>query len=248
MVRNKLPWQFEGAVAEIIGHRFRGVPIKTLVISFPHSHKILSSREGFREVRAACNNFNPPPLWDFIHQNWELYLAEVLADLKLSPADVAILSTGVDIDHCVVKTEAYQELRVSAFVTAGVESNAMRIGVDEAGGVERKGKFEQFGTINTILLTNARLSESAMVRAIITVTEAKTIALQDMNIRSSYNPDLQATGTGTDHVIIVSGEGPGISYCGGHCKMGELMARAVTSATREAIVKHQNGIRREKEK
>jgi adenosylcobinamide hydrolase len=223
------------------------VPTKTLVITFPHLLKVLRSREGFKEVRAACNNFNPPPLWDLIHQDWELYLAKVLADLKLSPAEVAILSTGVDMDHCVVKVDAYQELRVSAFVTAGVESNAMRIGVDKAGGMERNGKFERFGTINTILLTNARLSEGAMVRAIITATEAKTIALQDMDIRSSYNPETQATGTGTDNIIIVSGEGPEISYCGGHCKMGELMAGVVASATGEAITKHRSGTKKEKE-
>ena len=242
MFRKRLPWQFEGAVAEIVRHNFRDVPIKTLVISFTHPHKALSSREGFKkkEVRAVCNNFNPPQLWDFIHQNWELYLAEIIVDLKLLPSEVAILSTGVDIDHCAFKVEEYEELNVSAFVTAGVESNAMRIGVDKAGSMEREGKFEQLGTINTILLTNACLSESAMVRSLITVTEAKTIALQDMDIRSSYNPDVQATGTGTDHVIIVSGEGPAVSYCGGHCKMGELMARAVTSATKEAILKHGN--------
>ena len=36
------------------------------------------------------------------------------------------------------------------------------------------------------------------------------------------------------------GEGPDISYCGGHCKIGELMARAVTLATKEAILKHSN--------
>lgn len=240
MFRKILPWQFEGAAAEIIRHNFRDVPIKTLVISFTHPHKALSSREGFKEVRAVGNNYNPPPLWDFVHQNWELYLAEIIVDLKLLPDEVAILSTAVDIDHCAFKVEEYGELNVSAFVTAGVESNAMRIGVDKASGMEREGKFEQIGTINTILLTNARLSESAMVRSLITVTEAKTIALQDMDIRSSYNPDVQATGTGTDHVIIVSGEGPDVSYCGGHCKMGELMARAVTSATKEAILKHGN--------
>jgi len=238
MFRKRLPWQFEGAVAEIIRHNFRGVPIKTLVISFIHPRKVLSSRNGFKEVRAVGNNFNPPQLWDFIHQNWELYLAEIIVDLKLLPDKVAILSTGVDIDHYAFKTEEYEELKVSAFVTAGVESNAMRIGVDKAGGIEREGKFEQIGTINTILLTNARLSESAMVRSLITVTEAKTIALQDMDIRSSYDPNVQATGTGTDNIIIVSGEGPDIGYCGGHCKMGELMARAVTSATKEAILKH----------
>jgi len=240
MFRKRLYWQFEGAVAEIISHNFRDVPIKTLVISFKHPHKVLSSREGFKEVSAVCNNFNPPQLWDFIHQNWELYLAEIIVDLKLLPGKVAILSTGVDIDHCAFEVEEYEELNVSAFVTAGVESNAMRIGVDKAGNIEREGKFEQIGTINTILLTNACLSESAMVRSLITVTEAKTVALQDMDIRSSYDPNVPATGTGTDNVIIVSGEGPNVSYCGGHCKMGELMARAVTLTTKEAILKHSN--------
>ena len=238
MLKKRLPWQFEGAVAEIVRHNFRDVPVKTLVISFTHPHKVLSSREGFKEVRAVGNNFNPPPLWDFIHQDWEAYLAQIMVDLKLSRNEVAILSTGVDMDHGVFKVEEYEALNVSAFVTAGVESNAMRIGVDKAGGIEIEGKFEQIGTINIILLTNACLSESAMVRAIITVTEAKTIALQDMDIKSSYTPDIQATGTGTDNVIIVSGDGPKVSYSGGHCKMGEIMARAVTLATKEALLKH----------
>jgi len=157
---------------------------------------------------------------------------------------VAFLSTGVDIDDFALKLEECEELKVYAFVTAGVESNAMRVGVDKAGSIEIDGRFEQIGTINTVLLTNASLSESAMVRSIITVTEAKVIALQDLDIKSSYTPKLQATGTGTDSVVIVPGNGPPISYTGGHCKIGELMARAVTSATKEAILKHNNHLRR----
>jgi adenosylcobinamide amidohydrolase len=70
----------------------------------------------------------------------------------------------------------------------------------------------------------------------------KVIALEDLDIRSSYNPQIRATGTGTDNAIIVSGEGPRIDYLGGHSKMGELVARAVTSAVKEAIFK-QDGIK-----
>jgi adenosylcobinamide hydrolase len=247
MLSKELPWQFEGAVGEIIGHNFRDVPVKTLVISFPRPRKVLSSREGFKEVTAVGNNFNPPRLWDFVHQHWELYLEKVILDLKLSPAEVAVLSTAVDVDKYALGVEGFDEFKVAIAVTAGVKSNAMRVGVDKAGGVERDGKFERFdqiGTINTILLTNASLTESAMVRSIITLTEAKVVALQDLDIRSSYNPELQATGTGTDNVIIVSGDGPKVSYSGGHCKMGELMARAATSATREAILKHERDLTR----
>jgi len=244
MFRKELPWKFEGDKGEIISHDFRDTPIKTLVISFSLPRKVLSSREGFKEVRVVCNNSNPPELWDFIHQKWEVYLEEVLDDLRFSPSEVAFISTGVDIDDFALKLEEYEELKVYAFVTAGVESNAMRVGVDKAGSIEMDGRFEQIGTINTIILTNASLSESAMVRSIITVTEAKVIALQDLDIKSSYAPKLQATGTGTDSVVIVSGNGPPISYTGGHCKIGELMARAVTSATKEAILKHNKHLRR----
>ncbi len=191
-----------------------------------------------------CNNFNPPELWDFVHQNWELYLGEIILDLKFPLNEVAILSTGADIDDFALKVEEFEEFKVCAFVTAGVKSYAMRVGVDKAESIEREGKFEQIGTINTILLTNASLSEGAMLRSIITMTEAKVIALQDLDIRSSYTPKLQATGTGTDHVIIVSGDGPKVSYSSGHSKIGELMARAVTSATKEAILKHEKDLGR----
>jgi adenosylcobinamide amidohydrolase len=78
-----------------------------------------------------------------------------------------------------------------------------------------------------------------MARSIITITEAKTISLQDLDMRSSYNPEIQATGTGTDNIIVVSGFGPKITYVGGHAKAGEIIAKTVTSAVKEAILKQE---------
>jgi adenosylcobinamide amidohydrolase len=111
----------------------------------------------------------------------------------------------------------------------------MRVGKDRAGSIERHGLFERIGTINTILLTSASLDLAALATSFITITEAKNIALQELDIRSSYNPDWQATGTGTDQIIVVWGDGSRCTYVGGHSKIGELMAQAVTSATISAI-------------
>jgi hypothetical protein len=124
---------------------------------------------------------------------------------------------------------------VYALVTAGVENNAMRMSVDE-------GHFYEPGTINIVLLTNMKLSPRAMARAIITATEAKTAALQDSDVRSSGSPGRsQATGTGTDEVLVVEGKGIRVDNAGGHCKLGELIARAVYDCVREAVFQ-QNGI------
>ena len=84
-----------------------------------------------------------------------------------------------------------------------------------------------------------------MARAIITATEAKTAALEDLDIRSTFSPDLPATGTGTDNVLVVQGQGFPIDNAGGHSKMGELIARAVYQGVTEAIAR-QNGITRDR--
>ncbi|MBI4643984.1 MAG: adenosylcobinamide amidohydrolase [Deltaproteobacteria bacterium] len=63
-----------------------------------------------------------------------------------------------------------------------------------------------------------------------------------MDIRSSEQPlAYQATGTGTDNIIVVGGRGAAIDNAGGHSKMGELIGRAVYQGVREAVAK-QNGI------
>ncbi len=129
-------------------------------------------------------------------------------------------------------------MTVYALVTAGVTSNAVRMGHDT-------GNFYEPGTINVLILTNMQLSPRAMTRAMISVTEGKTAALTELDIRSSYSPNLPATGTGTDNILVVQGEGQAIDNAGGHTKMGELIARAVYDGVLEAVAR-QNGITRER--
>jgi adenosylcobinamide amidohydrolase len=136
--------------------------------------------------------------------------------------------------------EHHNNLWVRTWVTAGFKNNAMRIGVDLASGHEKNNEFFPSGTINVLVTTNAKLTLAAMASTFINITEAKTVALEDLDIRSSFNHSLRATGTGTDQIIVASGNDFNCRYTGGHTKLGELIARSVTSACKEAMRKQLN--------
>lgn len=240
MNRKEIGLNLKGVNAEIIYHYFNNIKIKTFLLSFSKRRRVLSTLEGFKEVRFVGNHYNPPKLWDFVHKNKKEYEERIYSDLGIDSNDIAMLFTGVDMDNICFKKEIFQDIEVCACVTAGVKSNAQRIGIDKAGYIEiKKDVFEPIGTVNIIILLNSSLTDGAMARSIITATEAKTIAFQDLDIRSSYNPELQATGTGTDNIVIVSGFGQEITYVGGHAKIGEIIARTVTCAVKEAILKQE---------
>lgn len=224
------------AQARVVESQVRDFGNKTLLIEFTSPQHILSTLEGERSgITAAGNHYYPPPSWGLGHATGLDGLREkVLGALDLQAEDTSLLFTGADMDHLAVVEKSHKEMRVVALVTAGVQSNAMRMGVDEGG-------FYEPGTINVIILSNMRLSPRAMARAVITATEAKSAALSDLDIRSTYSPQVAATGTGTDNVLVVEGQGVGIDNSGGHTKMGELIASAVYDGVRRAVA-GQNGI------
>jgi len=242
MKQKGIPLKLKGIEARIIYQNYKGFEVKSLLLSLGEKRDVLSTREGYKKVSFVVNHYNPRSLWDRMHQHYEEFEKWIPSSLGISVKELAILTTGADMDNLAISERDYQEFMVCCLATAGVKGNAQRMGVNRASSVERDGNFENLsGTINIILLTNATLSDGAMARAIITVTEAKTAALQDMDIRSTYTPQNQATGTGTDNVIIVSGRGPLVKYTGGHAKMGELIGMVTKRAVAEAIEK-QNGV------
>ena len=99
------------------------------------------------------------------------------------------------------------------------------------------------GTINTIVLVNQPLKPEAQIRAVLTITEAKSAALMELGISSRYSQDL-ATGTGTDQICVgvplVRGAFE-YSATNPHSKMGELLGVAVREATKDAL-RWQNGL------
>ena len=210
---------------------------KTLVIDFNQPMRIVSTLEGERTgIQTVGNHYSPPPCWAIEHHIGLARARErVYRVLQVSADTSSFLFTGANMDHLAVVRKQFKNMDVYALVTAGVQSNALRMGKDE-------GKYYEPGTINIILLSNMKLTPRAMTRAIISATEGKTAALMDLDIRSSVSPRrYQATGTGTDNVLVVEGTGTPVSLAGGHSKMGELIARAVYQGVSEAVSK-QNGI------
>ncbi len=210
---------------------------KTLLIEFKRPCSVINTLEGMRPgISTIGNHFFPPPCWGLKYtHNLTALRKRVYGVLGKSFESTSLLFTGADMDSLSISHETFRDMNVFALVTAGVRSNAMRMSQDI-------GTYYEPGTINIIILTNMELSPRAMSRAIITATEAKSAALEDMDIRSSYTPLLnRATGTGTDNVIIVQGQGTHIDATGGHTRMGELIAKAVYKAVIKAI-RNQNGI------
>lgn len=224
--------------ARVVTSRILDFENKTLVIDFKEPLQVLSTLDGERTgVTAVGNHYTSPPGWALSHGLGARGVRDAVCRvLDRSPETSAFLLTGADMDHLSLQEKSFRDMTVVALVTAGVKSNALRMSRDAGG-------YYEPGTINTILMTNTRLTPRAMSRAVITATEAKTAALQDLDIRSSADPGFhQATGTGTDNVLVVQGRGPEIDLAGGHSKMGELISSVVYRGVREAVSR-QNRIR-----
>lgn len=238
------------AEAQIVRGERDGYWEKVLLVSFPEARRTLSTSDGLLDARAAMNHAGNPLLWQklgmqFMGQDGrggKAYAEHVHANmaglLQLDTPAVARMSTAADLDNLAVVTQSYGPLTVTVLATAGARTNAIRTGVDAGSYIEGN---TPAGTINIMLLTNIRLTDAALARALITITEGKTAALQDLNVPSTYTKSVQATGTGTDSIIVVSGtQGPQASYTGGHSRIGELIGKASYAAVLEALGK-QNG-------
>ncbi|UCF91981.1 MAG: adenosylcobinamide amidohydrolase [Desulfobacterales bacterium] len=143
------------------------------------------------------------------------------------------MMTAASMDSFRQTTRSFQGVDFTAIVTAGI-SNARCAG-DSADWQKLQFTVPATGTINIILIANAPLSRAAMVEAVMVATEAKTLALRELGVKSPVSGTI-ATGTGTDAIAVASGIGPAeISYCGKHVPCGEMLASAVIEALINAL-------------
>ncbi len=145
------------------------------------------------------------------------------------------LMTAVSIEDVVIARAAHARIWVEGFVTVGT-SNAVRAG-EPVMLSQRNRRGTHPGTINLILVTNARLSASAMVGMVQVATEAKTAVLLHAKVKS-WTGRSGATGTGTDAVVVVSGQGPFHRYSGTHTILGELVGRAIEKAVIKGLARY----------
>jgi adenosylcobinamide amidohydrolase len=175
----------------------------------------------------------------------ENYHDSVCAEIGLDPSEVAMMGTAANMNYAAVVQRSDGALLVTAVVTAGVHGNAACAGDPTTWRETEKG-WEKIalvgGTINTELLVNHSLTEAALARAVVTMTEAKTAALRELAVGSLYSKNL-ATGTGTDQFCIAAplDAGKPLTSTSPHVKVGELIGIAVKDATLEAL-RWQNGL------
>ncbi|MFB7817259.1 adenosylcobinamide amidohydrolase [Paenibacillus chitinolyticus] len=117
-------------------------------------------------------------------------------------------------------------IAVSAWVTVGY-SNMARAGR----GLPVSALFP--GTINIIVAVEGELTDEAMVNAVITATEAKAAALQDLGV--ALEDGSGATGTTTDAVLIASTQrGRLHRYAGTATYLGHMIGRSVYEAAMQS--------------
>ncbi len=221
---------------------------RSLVIQFAGRRKVLSTsflNGGYREDLEGIFNYcedqgsgeksiilRAPTL--------EEHMRIIAGSIGLDPGRYAGLSTAIPMTSASIKGATYDDFSVTAIVTGGIAGNSGRVG-DRAEWHEKEGRPApvKAGTINTILLIDADLSAGAMARTLVTCTEAKTAALQELLAPSRYSRGL-ATGTGTDGVIAVSNAAAAVrlAYAGKHGKLGEYIGRVVKEAVKEALYLH----------
>jgi len=216
----------------------------TIVVRLPKNRNCLITsyvNGGYSENLEAVFNHQPPPTEgcrseDMEGGSVEAYIAIHARRLGLDPEKTAGMMTAAKMKNAAIATRSFRTLEVTAIVTAGIEVNGGRAG-DPASWHEENGKSVYVGgTINTILLINARLPPHALTRAVMTATEAKTVAIQQLMAPSKYSTGI-ATGSGTDQICIISKmDSPDVlTWAGKHSKVGELIALCVIEATTKAL-------------
>jgi adenosylcobinamide amidohydrolase len=236
----KIPLELDNLEIRIAYHTYESIKTNTLLVAFPEKRSILSTMDGYRKVSYVGNSYISPEIEKRVMtiKSYKKYEKQLPLTLGIKASQIAFMSTGVDMDKFALCQKAYKELKVCCIATGGAKNNALRMGEDTGDWIETKTGFKlSTGTINILLLTNTALTTGAMARAIITATEAKTAALQDLNYMSTPSPQKQATGTGTDTMIIISGtdQQNTIHHTGGHTKIGELIAKTTKTAVTQGL-------------
>jgi len=191
---------------------------------------------GFTKANGIINVHVSEDRNEEIHNNPENLLKTTVVKLGLNPEKVVGIMTIADLRKVEVFDQTNQNTTLSAFVTAGVGCSAT---AGESTVSKRDSHIKKVGTINIILLVDGNLTESCMVDAVKTATEAKTVAMRELDVRSYFSGDL-ASGTVTDAIIVAcTKRGKPVKYAGTATLMGEMIGKVVKESVKKAIQKQE---------
>ncbi len=186
---------------------------------------------GSRQVKAVLNVGVPEGYSDHsLHLDPLQLITSSAAKLSITE-DYLAMVTAAKIQNYSMVTKKTPDFSVAVAATAGCshgESSGEEMDVQEIA-----------GTINIIVFVDGNPTESCMVAALITATEAKSAALRDFDVRSRYTGD-SATGSITDSVTVATnGRGKQIILGGPASKLGKIVGQCTRRAVTEALLKQE---------
>ncbi|MCV7381005.1 adenosylcobinamide amidohydrolase [Mycobacterium alsense] len=190
-------------------------PMPVLVWQFTEPRLCISSGPLGGGIGARDWVVNATVPLDYDRTDPDRHLAEIGAALGLAGAGCGLL-TAVDVTHHHLAADG----GVHAAATVGLSSPAWAAAPDHH--FRRESPY-RVGTINVVVAVPVRLSQAALVNAVVTATEAKTQALGEAGIR--------ATGTASDAVVVhCPTDGAPEAFGGPRSTFGARIARAVHGA------------------
>ncbi|MDF2634307.1 MAG: adenosylcobinamide amidohydrolase [Pelosinus sp.] len=217
---------------------------KSIVIVFDQPRKVLGTsvyNGGYHENLTGVFNHDCNPgagmSFEMRAPTYEEHMRLVAQEIGLDPETVSGMGTAASMENVSIQSKSYESLIVTALVTGGVEVNGGRAG-DPATYFQpnTKSSYQKPGTINIMLIIDADMPPGTLARALVTCTEAKTAALQELMAGSNYSNGL-ATGSGTDQTMIIANPNSSlyVEDAGKHDKLGELIGCVVKDAVKEAL-------------
>lgn len=190
---------------------------------------------GFKKVKAILNVQAPEEFSDrLLHADPQKFIIDSAKKFGLSSSFVGMV-TAAAVKKFALASKKDDDLAVSVIATA-VDPEGNTCSHAESAG-ETIEVEEMTGTINIMVVIDGNPTESCLVGTVITATEAKAAALEELDIRSRYSGDL-ATGTITDAIIVAkTNRGTPIVYGGPASKLGQLVGYCTRKAVKEAVMK-----------
>ncbi len=186
---------------------------------------------GAKRVKAVLNVGVPPGYSDVALHMDPLQLITMSAEKLGITKDYLAMVTAANVHNFSLVSREAPGYSVYVAATAGCshgESSGEDINVEAI-----------TGTINIIVYIDGNPTQSCMVAALITATEAKSAVLRDFDIRSRYTGD-SATGSITDSVTVAkTGNGQEVVLGGPASQLGKLVGYCARHAVTEALLRQE---------
>ncbi|WP_134684035.1 adenosylcobinamide amidohydrolase [Brevibacillus migulae] len=185
-------------------------------------------RGGMQHARTYINGSVP---LDYQCSDPALQLANQIAHWGYDSDETVGLLTAARLTHAGVHEEEGDQFRLLVCATAGTGNGA------RAGRRRKAFSAYQAGTINVMIMLDARLTPAAMINAVMTATEAKCAALQDADIRDPNGEVI--TGTTSDAIVLAASQAAHFAgvhqFAGTATTIGQTIGRLTYEAVLEAV-------------